>query len=476
MDIKEYGQYDGVGLAELIRNKQVSHKELADAADLAIAKTNPELNYLAHHTKQETTKAISLSDSNTTFSGVPILIKDTELKNQPFELGSRLGQHVQITKDSEFTKRLKQSGVTIMGISTMPEWGSSSTTESVLYGATRNPWDTKLSAGGSSGGAAVAVACGAVPIAQASDAGGSIRIPAACCGVVGLKPTRSRTPSQLYLPFAPNVSHVITRSVRDTATMLDCLHGNEPGALYQLTPPTRSFALEAKTRASRLTIAYTTTSPSGSKVSKDNIQAVEKAVHYYQNKGFKVVERQLPYDWQQLFDAFIDLWSFKHPLSIHTFETMLNKKSNPDTREYNNLAILEHGKTMSVMQFDKSLQALHKICTDVGNFFTQYDAFISPVITCQPPAIGTLNSNTKTLSLPSWANQSVSEFAPFTPIFNVTGQPAISLPIHYSQEGLPVGVQIAGKYCDEATLLQIAGELEIVFPWTKHHPNVSINW
>lgn len=474
MYLDEYARCDGLELAQLIRQKKVSHIEIVKLASKAIDSMNKGLNFLAHKTEKEMKMSLENIDYSRKFCGVPTLIKDTEIRGQPFELGSRIGIEVEPDSDSEMTTRLKQSGVTIMGISTMPEWGGSPTTESILYGATRNPWNVDYIAGGSSGGAAAAVASGVVPFAHASDAGGSIRIPASCCGVVGLKPTRARTPGAQFMPFSPGVGHIISRSVRDTAAMLDSIHGNETGAIYSLASPNCSYLNSVKSPIKQLKIAYTTVSPSGSTVDKENIEAVEKTIKHLELLGHCVNEIQLPYGWEALFDSFIDLWSFRHPHNAELFEKFHQKQTNSSTKEANNLAMLEHAKSLSISNFDKSLRRLGQICIDVATFFEKYDVFVSPVTTTPPLKIGAFQSNAPDLTVTSWTKQALSNFSPFTPIFNITGQPAISLPIHHSKQGLPIGVQIAGKYGDEETLIKLAGLFERDLPWAERFPPASI--
>ena len=474
MKLRDYANNDGLALAQLIKQGEVSKQEVVEAAALAIDHLNPKLNFIAHLTPGEVERALSDKTSSGVFAGVPFLIKAAAIKDQPFDLGSRLGVGHIAQEDAEITRRFKQAGVTIMGISTMPEWGNSATTESVLYGPTRNPWNTHCMPGGSSGGAAAAVAAGAVPVAHAGDGGGSIRTPAACCGLVGLKPTRARTPGTHGGPFSLGVEHIVSRTVRDTAAMLDSIHGPEAGAVYYALPPQRPYLDELRQPPKPLRIAFSSKSPSGSKVHADCIRGVEQAAKLCDSLGHQVEEVALPYQWEPLLEAFLALWSYRHPYSVKLVEEITGKRSGPDTRETCNLAMLAHAEKMSLMDFDCHLRHLEQVCLEVGRFFHQFDIFISPVNTDPALKLGEMNVNAPDLTAELWGARVMSNHSVFTPIFNATGQPAISLPLYQSDEGLPIGVQFAAPHSDEGTLLQLAGQLEQALPWIHRKPNVSI--
>ena len=474
MKLSDYASYDGLGLARLIKQGDVSKREVIDAASRAIETLNPTLNFIAHLTPEETEMALADNNANGLFAGVPFLIKAAAIKNQPFDLGSRLGVGHIADEDAEITKRFKRAGLAIMGISTMPEWGNSATTEALLYGPTHNPWNIDYMPGGSSGGAAAAVASGAIPVAHAGDGGGSIRTPAACCGLVGLKPTRARTPGTHSGPFSLGVEHIVSRTVRDTAAMLDSIQGPEVGAIYHAKPPERPFLEEVRQAPKALNIAFSTQSPSGSKVHPACIAGVEHAAKLCESLGHHVEEIALPYQWEPLLEAFLALWSYRHPYGVKSVEQITGKQSCPDTRETCNLAMLAHAEQMSLAIFDSHLRHLEQVCRDVGHFFLEYDLFMSPVNTDPALKLGQMDVNAPDLTAELWGERVMSNHSAFTPIFNATGQPAISLPLYQSETGLPVGVQFAARHSDEALLMQLAGQLEQVLPWIDRKPDVSI--
>lgn len=473
MKLQEYARYDGLGLAELVASKYIDQTALKTLAQEAIAALNPALNFLAHAVTNDQ-QQVHDAAQNAPFLGVPTLLKDAAMKGQPLELGSRFNNGLVAPADDEFTRRFKRSGVQILGYSTMPEWGSLPTTESKLHGITRNPWHLQRIAGGSSGGAAAAVAAGVVPFAHASDAGGSIRIPAACCGVVGLKPSRGRTPGAQFVPFSPGCGHVITRTVRDTAAMLDCLHGNEVGAIYYLAKPDIQFYNAFKTRSQPRRIAFSHKSPSGGVVHKDNVDAVMATVRELESRGHYCEPCDLEVDWHAFVCAFTDLWAHRHPNLVNQIASITGNLPNEHSREYFSLLLHEHAVKQSVQDFDASLQVLARMCMQAGEFFRHFDAYVTPVLSGPVPGIGFLSDGNEDLSLQQWVHKACSQVAPFTPLFNVTGQPAISLPLHQSSSGMPVGVQIVANTGDETTLLQLAAQLEQAMPWQHRVPAVSL--
>ena len=474
MNLSEYASYDGLGLAQLIKRRDISPQEVAHVGNEAINALNGKLNFIDHLSLDDAEKSLSSDRHDGAFGGVPFLIKEAAVKGQPCRKGSRLSRDCIAAEDDEITTRFRRTGVTILGISTMPEGGNAPTTEPLLHGPTRNPWNPEYMPGGSSGGSAAAVAAGVVPIAHASDGGGSIRIPAACCGLVGLKPTRARTPGFQCGPYTLGVGHIVSRSVRDTAAMLDCIHGPEVGAVYSATPPVRSFLTEVTQTPKPLKIAFSTFSPSGAKLHPDCVKAVEDAVKLCESLGHHIEERALPYEWEPLCKTFTDLWSYKHPYNVETLEQATGLQSSPNTREACNLAMLEYAREMTMLEFVRSLRHAEQACVSIGRFFTQYDVYISPVMTQPALKLGALDANAPGLTAQSWVDRMISNYALFTPVFNITGQPAISLPLYQSTDGLPLGVQFAAGHSDEATLLQLAGQLEQALPWRERKPEVSI--
>lgn len=366
----------------------------------------------------------------------------------------------------------------MLGSTTAPEFGNSPTTESLAHGPSRNPWNQAHSTGGSSGGASAAVAAGVVPVAQSSDGGGSIRTPAHCCGVVGLKPTRGRTPNG---PdgygglFGLGVAHVTSRSVRDTAAFLDVLQGDDPGALYRIGAPQRPFLSEVGANPGRLRIAYSSVSPSGHATHPDCAAAALNAARLCAELGHHVEEAAPVYDWETFRNAFCDLWATHLPYAVRQLEAATGQVATPDTLETANWVTLAHGRQLSVEQLARSAATLHQLSRTVEPFFAGYDVLLTPVDLTPAPRLGVVDANGPHRTVFDWFDAAIGRFAAFVPVFNVTGQPAISLPLALSAEGLPVGVHFAARVGEEATLLRLAAQLEAARPWAARRPAVHVS-
>ncbi len=474
ISLEEYASFDAIGLASLVRNKQVSAGELATVALEAAQIVNASINCIAHFTPRTASECLDNTNRDAPFAGVPFLIKDAAVAGEVFDQASRLGLGRVAPSDSEITTRFKKCGVTILGLSTWPEAGNATTTEAVVYGATRNPWNLGLSPGGSSGGAAAAVISGVVPIAHASDGAGSIRIPAACCGTVGLKPSRARTAGVHSGSYALGASHIVSRTVRDTAAMLDCTHGHELGSPYFIPKQEERFLESLESSMRPLSIGFSNKSPAGTRVDIECAEAVDKAASLCEAFGHKVQEVTLPYEWPAFFQAFVDLWSYRHVRSVRILESETGRKLSSENREGCNLAMFRHAKELTSEALLDSISIMDDVCRRVAYFFEEYDAFISPVVTRHSLRLSELNANASDLTAYSWLDSMLSEHAAFTPVFNVTGQPAISLPLYQSGKGLPVGVQVAARVGDECTLLQLASSFEETLPWVKRVPPHSV--
>lgn len=461
---------------KLLRRREVSALELRTVVLSAIEALNPQLNFLSSRTDISDTQTRFHSEAD--FTGLPMLVKEgVGLRGQPAIMGSRLGAELRSPHDGELVRRLRRAGVTFLGSTTAPEFGNSPTTESVLHGPTRNPWNTAHSTGGSSGGASAAVAAGVVPVAQSSDGGGSIRTPAHCCGVVGLKPSRGRTPNG---PdgygglFGLGVAHVTTRSVRDTAAFLDVLQGDDAGALYRIGAPSRPFLAEVGANPGRLRIAYSTVSPSGHATHPDCAQATLDTAKRCNELGHAVEEAAPSYDWEAFRHAFCDLWATHLPYAVSLLEAATGKAATPETLETANWVTLQHGRGLSMESLARSAACLHQLARAVEHFFRTYDVFISPVDLTPAPLLGAVDANGAHRTVYDWFDAAISRFAAFVPVFNVTGQPALSLPLSMSAEGLPVGVHFAARVGDEATLLRLGAQLELACPWGGRRPPVHV--
>jgi amidase len=465
----DYSSRDGLGLAELVAKKEVTEKELADAALRAVERVNPQLNAVLQTFAPQ-------AHGSGPFAGVPFLIKELVLhaKGVRCDSGSRLAQGFVPTEDTELMARYRRAGLALFGTTQTPELGYNPTTETKLFGPVHNPWDTTRSAGGSSGGSGAAVAAGIVPIAHANDGGGSIRIPASCNGLVGLKPSRDR------IPTGPDyadplcglaVEFVVTRSVRDAAALLDAVAGADVGAPSHPPQPARPYREEIGAKPKRLRIAWTDRPASGAKVDAECAKAVHDTARLLESLGHTVVEDAPRFDWETFLVQVHVIWTAFTVLSADFFAAALGRKPGPDNLEAVTLACYEDGRRYSANDLLVSLAHQNLVSRQVGQFFEQYDVLVTPTIAALPAKLGELDQDRKGMTAMEWTRQ-VFAYCPFTPLFNTTGQPALPLPLHWSASGLPVGVQFAARFADEATLFQLASQLEEAKPWAGKRPKV----
>jgi amidase len=473
MNLSEYIEYDAIGLAQLISSGQVSAHEVQQVARQAIESVNPELNALVGDLFDEPLPYAA----NGPFVGVPFAIKDLVLHAQgvPTRLGSRLaGQGVPFPYDTDLMARFKQAGLATLGRTSSPEFGFNASTEPLANGPTRNPWDSSRSSGGSSGGSAALVAARALPVAHASDGGGSIRIPSAWCGLVGLKPTRGRTPmgpdydellSGLAIEFA------VTRTVRDAATLLDAVNGPGTGDKYEIASPARPYAEEAGTPPGHLRIAVTTRAWSGAPVDKEHVQAIESIGRELASLGHRVEEASPQLDWETFLKSQLPIWTSFLADGAVSLAAALGVELGPDVLEAVTLSSVEYGRRTTALDLYAAQRTCNFISRSVGAFFHDYDVLITPTVATPPPQLGYLNQNDPSLDPLGWLDK-VFTVVPFTPLFNATGQPAMSLPLAQSSDGLPIGVQFVARYGDEATLFRLAAQLEQALPWASRRPRV----
>jgi len=473
MNLSEYIEYDAVGLAQLISSGQASAHEVQQAARQAIEAVNPALNALVGELFDE---PLPYAASGS-FAGVPFAIKDLVLHAQgvPTRLGSRLaGQGVPFPYDTALMTRFKQVGLATLGRTSCPEFGFNASTEPLSNGPTVNPWDTSRSSGGSSGGSAALVAARALPVAHANDGGGSIRIPSAWCGLVGLKPTRGRTPvgpdydellSGLAIEFA------VTRTVRDAAALLDAVHGPGTGDKYEIASPARTYAEEVGTPPGQLRIALTSRAWSGVPVEQEHVQAVESVGRELLSLGHRVEAASPPLDWEAFVASQLTIWTAFLADSAVGLAAVLGVELGPDVLEAVTLSCVEQGRRTTALDLYAAQRTGNFINRSVGAFFRDYDVLITPTVATLPPPLGYLNQNDPTLDPRGWFDK-VFAVIPFTPLFNATGQPAISLPLAQSRDGLPIGIQCVAHYGDEATLFRLAAQLEQALPWASRRPQV----
>lgn len=470
-----YAHLDATAQAELVRRKEATPRELVEAAIRRIERINPELNAVIHPMYDEARHAVSEEIPDGPFAGVPFLLKDllAAYKGVPMTSGSAFTKDFIPDQDSELVARYKRAGLIIVGKSNTPEFGILPTTEPRLHGPARNPWNTDRITGGSSGGSAAAVAAGLVPAAHANDGGGSIRIPASCCGLFGLKPTRARNP--LGPTFGDMFSglvaeHAVTRSVRDSAALLDATSGPDLGDPYCAPPPARPFLEEVGADAGKLRIAFTTKTPNGVPLHPDCIAAVEDAARLCESLGHEVIEAAPVVEGEMLVQSFMTIWAAGCTWTIDGMAMAMGRAVTPDQFEPGTWALYEMGKRRSGSEYLMALQWIQIVSRQIAHFFTAYDAWLTPTLGEPPLPIGSFDSTPEDAM--AGMKRAVT-FVPFTPICNATGQPAMSVPLYWDEEGLPVGAHFVGRFGDEATLFRLAAQLEAARPWASRRPPVS---
>ena len=467
---------DATAQAELVRTKEASPAELVDAAIGRIEKLNPELNAVIHELFDRARAEASGPLPDGPFRGVPMLLKDlgAELEGTPFCEGLAFAGDYRSTVTQELTKRYIDAGFVICGKTNTPELGILPTAEPQRFGASHNPWNLGHSTGGSSGGSAAAVASGMVPVAHANDGGGSIRIPASCCGLVGLKPTRGRNslaPQYGDMMGGLVCEHVVTRSVRDSAAVLDATAGPVPGDPYW-APPRRgpSFAAALDAPPTRLRIAVLTTSPTGSDVHADCVAGAHAAARLCESLGHHMEDATLDVDGDAFVGDFVNAWAAGNAWAIADWEARVGRPVTDADVEPLSWALIELGRSLSAAQYLSAVQGLQKATRQIAAAFEQFDVLLTPTLGEPPAPLGTFDSPP---GEPLVGLFRAAAYVPFTPPFNVTGQPGISLPLHWNEAGLPIGEQFVGRFGDEETLLALAGELERAAPWAARRPPVA---
>jgi amidase len=464
-----YTRSDAMALTELILRKEVTPRELVETAIACIENINPRLNAVVTPMYDQALAAAGRPEIDGPFAGVPYLLKDllAAYAGVTLTLGSRLLRDFVPDHDSELVVRLKKAGLIVVGKTNTPEFGILPTTEPRLFGVCRNPWNTDRTTGGSSGGSAAAVAAGMVPMAHANDGGGSIRIPASCCGLFGLKPTRARNP--LGPDFGDIMSglvveHAVTRSVRDSAALLDATSGPDRGDPYWAPPPKRPFLMEVGEDPGRFRIAFSTQTATGPSVHEDCVKAVQDAAQLCADLGHEVVEAAPELHGELIANAFIVIWTSE---CASTFK-LLNP--NPDQVEPLTWALAEMGSQYSAADYLHAVVTLQQTARRMAGFLVDYDVWLTPTLAEPPVPLETFGSPADD---PLKGFYRAIEFVPFTPICNITGQPAMSVPLYWNSEDLPIGTHFIGRFGDEATLFRLASQLEQARPWADRRPPVS---
>jgi amidase len=474
MKLSEYIEYDAVGLAQLITSGQVSAQEVQQVARQAIASVNPELNALVGDLFDEPLPYAT----DGPFSGVPFAIKDLGIHAQgvPTRMGSRLtDQGIPFPNDTDLMTRFKQAGLATLGRTSCPEFGINASAESLANGPTRNPWNTALTTGGSSAGSSALVAARALPVAHGNDAGGSIRQPAAWCGLVGLKPTRGRIPvgpDYDEVLYGQGIEFALTRTVRDAAALLDAVNGSGSGDKYEIIPPAQPYAQEIGRDPGHLRIAITTQAWSGASVDQEHIKAIDALGKTLASLGHKVEEASPQFDWEIFMKSQLTLFASFVADGATGIAAALGTQLGPDVLEAVTLSYVEYGCRLTALDLNAAFRTNNILSRTVGAFFRDYDVLLTPTMATLPQPLGYFNQNDPTLDPLSWLYKSFTEVEPFTSLFNATGQPAISLPLAQSNNELPIGVQLVTRYGDETTLFRLAAQLEQACPWDKRRPRV----
>jgi amidase len=473
--LRELASLDATAQAELVRRREVTPLELLEAAIARVEKVNPAINAVVFKMYDQARATARAPLPAGPLSGVPFLIKDflAEYAGVPFTEGTAyLGNYIP-TEDSELVRRYKRAGLVFIGKTNTPELAVGPTTEPRLFGPTRNPWDTGRTAGGSSGGAAAAVAAGMVPMAHGNDAGGSIRVPAACCGVFGLKPTRARIPLGPHygdLMSGLVAEHALTRSVRDSAALLDAVSGPELGDPYWAPPPARPFAAEVAAPAGKLRIAFSTRTITGAEISPQCVAAVEDAASLCAHLGHEVVEAMPKIDAERFFLAFTSVLAAGFTCAIDDWTRRLGRAPTEDLFEPFVWAFTGRGRQITAPQYLLAVQDLQRISRTVAHFFADHDVWLTPMLGEPPVPLGTFAYRPGTD--PFELRRKMARFTPFSYFANATGQPAMAVPTYWTPEGLPVGNQYIGRFGDEATLFRLASQIEAERPWAQRHPPV----
>jgi amidase len=494
--ITEYDKLDAVDLAGLVRRREVTPSELLEEAIRRTERVNPQLNAVVTTLYDQARAQAAGPIADGPFKGVPFLLKDLQasLEGSPVSFGSRFLANFRAPHDNTLVQRYRRAGLVIFGRTNTPEFGLLPYTEPRHWGPTRNPWNPEHTPGGSSGGAAAAVASGIIPVAHASDGGGSIRIPAACCGLFGLKPTRARTPcgpdySELWRGLA--IDHVISRTVRDSAAMLDATAGPESSAPYCAPAQAGPFTAELARPPGRLRVAFTKRGQlSTGPIHPDCAAAVDDAAKLLASLGHEVVEADLDLDAEQFQRDFFMLIAVDIATGYEQLSAMIGHRPRRGEIETDTALMAMIGRQQRAMKAALARDRQLDAARSVARFFQDHDVLLSPTLGRPPVRIGQLVPRgvdgflrefvvathlSVLLRIPGVVEASsrpIFEFVPFTPVANVTGQPSMNVPLHWNAAGLPIGTMFTGRFGEESVLLRLAAQLEAARPWKERRPPV----
>lgn len=493
---QDYGDHDALGLADLVARGEAAPAELLEAAIAAAERVNPTVNAIVHELHAEARAAADTLPGGP-FRGVPFLLKDLgqALAGHPMRVGSRFLRDYRPGEDAEIVRRFLAAGLNVFGKTNAPEFGLMGSTEPVLFGPTLNPWNLARTAGGSSGGAAAAVAAGIVPMAGANDGGGSIRIPAACCGLVGLKPSRGRNPSgpvQGEGWYGQVQEGVVSRSVRDTAAALDATHGRDAGAPYGAPPPERPFLEEVGRDPGRLRVAVCREALlSDAPIHPDCLAGLDATARALESLGHEVEEAVPPIDRMALAVGYLMRVAACTGAELRDATAQVGRRPKRGELELETRALANLGRCFNAVDLTNANRVIEREARTIGRFMARYDVMVTPTLATPPAPLGvfrTRGADRVLATVSSWfplgplakhggALEQLARnnfrFVVSTPVANMTGEPAISLPLHWNDANLPVGMMFTAKLYDEAVLLRLAGQLEQALPWRErrapHH-------
>jgi len=493
MNSEEYERCDAMALAALVRRREVSPAELMTLAVARIEAHEPRLHALVRRRFEAARAEASQVNLDAPLAGVPFLVKDllATIAGEPTGSGNRRLAALTMPRDSEMVRRYRAAGLVMLGRTNTPEFGLTPFTEPAAYAPTRNPWSLAHSPGGSSGGSAAAVAARYVPMASGGDGGGSIRIPASCCGLFGFKPSRGMTPTgpdfgELWHGLA--IEHGLTRSVRDSAALLDATAGADPGAPYAAPQRPPSFVDALQIEPGRLRIAFSGRALFGHTVHADCIAALDDSVALLRSLGHDVEEAHPPVDGQACAIAFVTLLAGETRSEIEAVAAALGRRAQRADFEPATYALGLLGRGLSASDYAAAARTLQLAARRIAPFFERYDVLVTPTLGAPPARIGALQPTAAEARLMGLINalgasrllkalgvvkpmaEKTFDYIPFTPLFNATGQPAMSVPLNWNAEGLPIGTQFVARMGADGLLLRLAAQLEQARPWFDRRP------
>lgn len=468
----EIDRHDALGLAHLVRTRQVSASELLEAVIDRAERLNPQLNFIATRIYDQARAVAAKPRFTGIFAGVPLAVKElgAMVSGVATTCGSRMMAGAVAPFDNEFVIRLRAQGFNLFCTTTAPEMGLNFVTESALHGVTRNPWNPKLTPGGSSGGSAVLVASGVAPIAHANDGGGSIRVPASCCGLFGMKATRARTPTGPVMEvFGGMLSdNAVSRSVRDNAAFLDAISGPEVGSPYWAPPRAGPFLAEVGKDPGRLRIALMRNYP-GRPVDPECVAAVEDAAALCASLGHEVIEDQPAIDFETMSRAHYLIAGATTSVMVDMIGGMRGQPVTDEELEVLTHIFVDQARRETAVDYARAVMTIREVGRQFSEFMQGYDVILSPTVALRSVEIGQFYFTDPKVTIEEIRNRLMA-FATFTPLQNATGHPAASVPLYWTADDQPIGVQIGGRFGGEDVLFRLAGQLEAARPWCHRRP------